>query len=223
MEANAIQIVDPVASGTTGAIGRLSGTFDQFLTLLTTQMQYQDPLAPMDSTQFISQLVQFSSVEQAIHQNLHLKELIELQKTNQAALAVSFIGMEVVANGAEATLVDGEAEWRYTFLESAATSTISILDENGELVRRLDGETAAGEHVLTWDGRNDQGQPVADGVYTIQVTATTANESPVAVSTDFVGRVTGVSTDNGKITLDVNGISVSVEAVISVKEAPAES
>lgn len=205
----------------TSATSKLSGTFDQFLTLLTTQMRYQDPMAPMDSTKFIEQLVMFSNVEQAIHQNLKLDELIDLQKESQTAFAVSYIGKEIVAIGDKAILEDGRAEWRYTLSEQAAFTNISILSETGGLVKRFNGDIAIGEHVLTWDGRDELGQPVADGVYTIMVTAKAADDSAIPVSTDFVGRVTGVSTDNGKITLDVSGIPVSVESVISVKEPPA--
>src|SRR3974390_2835673 len=100
-------------ANTLGAQG-LAGNFNEFLKLLTTQLQNQDPLSPMDTNQFTQQLVQFSSVEQQINMNTQLSTLISLQQTAQTAQAASFIGATVTVNGATAQLVNGRATWNYS-------------------------------------------------------------------------------------------------------------
>src|SRR5215813_8442151 len=88
----------PSSSGsTTDAINKLSGDFNNFLTLLTTQLKNQDPLSPMDSTQFTQQLVAFTGVEQQINTNAKLDQLIGLDKSNLTTGAATYIGNEIEA------------------------------------------------------------------------------------------------------------------------------
>src|SRR6202162_6681273 len=94
-----------------GLVGsqQLAGNFNTFLTLLTTQLQNQDPLSPLDTNQFTQQLVQFASVEQQINMNTSLSTLISLQQTAQATSALGFLGATVVVSGNFAQLVNGQA------------------------------------------------------------------------------------------------------------------
>src|SRR5271154_1591718 len=87
------------SSTNNSAMQQLSGNMNTFLTLLTTQLQHQDPLSPMDSTQFTQQLVEYSQVEQQINTNTNLTNLISLQQTNSGAAAVGYLGKEVTATG----------------------------------------------------------------------------------------------------------------------------
>src|SRR3546814_13205019 len=100
------------ATGTTqtpSASDSISATFDSFLTLLTTQLRYQDPISPMDTNEFTSQLVQFSQVEQSIQQNDNLETLIALQGANQIAFAASLTGKNVEIAGDALELEEGES------------------------------------------------------------------------------------------------------------------
>lgn len=200
---------------------RFADDFDNFLKLLTTQMSHQDPLEPIDPTEFTSQLATFTGVEQAIGTNRKLGELLEAQRTGQAVGAVSYLGTSVEARGDRATLRDGRAEWTYTLGGNAATTTITIVNEQGRTVRTLDGAADAGSHTFVWDGRDDSGNPQPDGPYTVGIAARDSNGAPVSVKTGFVGRVTAVSFLGDQVILSVDGTDVALENVTSVREAGA--
>jgi flagellar basal-body rod modification protein FlgD len=194
----------------------LAQNFDDFLKLLTTQLQNQDPLQPMDSTQFTTQLVQFASVEQQIGQNARLDEIVKLQGANQAVSAVSFLDDIVEAFGSTGLLKDGSADYTYSLASPAQKTTITIKNEAGDVVRTLDGETTAGKHGLTWDGKNDQGLQLPDGKYSITVTATGDNKAQIDTTTGIVGKVIGVTVEDGQLVLDLGGVKVKVTDVLSV-------
>lgn len=201
------------------ATTQLAQNFDNFLRLLTTQMSNQDPLAPLDATEFIAQLAQFTGVEQAINTNVKLAELIALQKSGQAAVAVSYLGTTIEARGNTARLEAGKAEWSYTLAGNSVKTTIKILNDEGRTVRTLPGATTAGQHELLWDGLDDNGIPQFAGLYSIAIDARDAKDAPIPVQTNFVGRVTGVSFADGQVVLSVNGAQVALENVLSVKES----
>ena len=154
-------------------------TFDQFLTLLTAQLRYQDPLSPMESTEFTSQLVQFASVEQSIRINDQLETLIEMQRNDDSATALGYIGHTVEVPGNVVTLKGGHAEIAYILDENARTTAISILDSAGQLVLAANGETVAGKHHFVWNGTSNTGVQLPDGEYRIAGGA----ETPDAVIT----------------------------------------
>lgn len=200
----------------------LAQNFENFLTLLTTQLQNQDPLSPLDSTQFTTQLVQFASVEQQIGQNARLDEIVKIQGGSQAVSAVSFLDNIVEAFGSTGVLKDGSASYSYTLPSTAQKTTITIRNAAGDIVRTIEGETDAGKHKLAWDGKNDQGVQLADGKYSITVTATGENQTPITAVTGIVGKVTGVTVEDGQLVLDLGGVTVKVTDVLSVtKPAPA--
>jgi flagellar basal-body rod modification protein FlgD len=194
----------------------LAQNFENFLTLLTTQLQNQDPLSPMDSTQFTTQLVQFASVEQQIGQNARLDEIVKIQGGSQAVSAVNFLDNVVEAFGSTGILKDGSAGYTYTLPTTAQKTVITIRNAAGDLVRTLDGETEAGKHSLTWDGKNDQGVQLEDGKYSITVTATGENQTPITPITGIIGRVTGVTVEDGQLVLDLGGVTAKVADILSV-------
>ena len=153
--------VSNVASQTsTGGLGGgvdLAETFDNFLVLLTTQLQNQDPLSPLDTNEFTQQLVEFTNVEQAIKTNDKLDQLIAMQGAGILTGALDYIGKEVEFAGAELNLADGEATVVYDLASNAQEITLEILDENGITVRTLTGPTDAGRHEIVWDGKDNFG------------------------------------------------------------------
>src|ERR1044072_5533234 len=91
----------------------LTGNFQTFLTLLTTQLKNQNPLDPLDTNQFTQQLVQFAQVEQQIKQNSQLETLISLEKSAQATTALAYVGSTVAIDGQTAALANGKATWTF--------------------------------------------------------------------------------------------------------------
>jgi flagellar basal-body rod modification protein FlgD len=205
----------------TGSVARFADNVDNFLRLLTAQLSNQDPLEPIDPTEFTSQLATFTGVEQAIDTNRKLGELISVQTLGQAAAAVSYLGTTIEARGDRAVLREGQAEWTYSLGGNAAATTISIVNERGQTVRTLSGATDSGKHTFVWDGRDDSGTLQPDGAYTIEIVAQDVNNEPVSVTTGFVGRVTEVSFLGGQVVLSVDGTHVALENVTSVRETEA--
>src|SRR5215470_11913841 len=97
-------------SSTTGST--LAGNFQTFLTLLTTQLQNQNPLDPLDTNQFTQQLVQFAGVEQQLKTNTELKSLIDIEKSAQATQALVYVGNTVAVDGSKAQF-DKSATWNF--------------------------------------------------------------------------------------------------------------
>src|SRR5450432_3496608 len=120
----------PAQSAATAATPALAGNFNDFLKLLTTQLQHQDPTSPLDPNQFTQELVQFSSVEQQIQTNTSLSTLISLQQNSQVTSALGFLGHNVVINGSVAQMTNGQATWNFTG-SKPSTATINVSDSTG--------------------------------------------------------------------------------------------
>ena len=213
--------VAPVAAAATAAASTaqktLAGNFNTFLTLLTTQLQNQDPLSPMDSNQFTQQLVQFSQVEQQINTNDNLKSLIT-QGTNQTgAYAVSYLGKAVTIAGGNAPLANSQAVWAYNLGAGAATMQLSVTDSSGNVVYSGAGETAAGSHAFNWDGKNLNGTQMPDGTYKLTVTAAAADGSAVQSITTSTGVVSEVDMTGATPQLMVGPMSVALTDVAGVQ------
>ena len=119
----------------------LEEDLNRFLTLLTTQLQHQDPLDPMDATEFTSQLVQFASVEQQIYQNSNLEKLLALQETNKLASLVDFMDNVIEVESQDLVLDEGNARFTYTIPVGAVDTKITISDVTGAQVFTADGST----------------------------------------------------------------------------------
>lgn len=174
----------------------LSADMNTFLTLLTTQLKYQDPLDPMDTAEFTNQLVQYSSVEQAIQTNEKLDTLLSMNVANLGAQAVSYIGKTVQVLGDVMPLEGGKAKAAYTLDKDVKAVTISVKDMNGQIVYSEQGKITAGTHEFTWDGKDNNGNQLEDGAYQIAISTKVADgETSANVTTTVFGKVTGVASD----------------------------
>lgn len=207
------------STGSSRALQGLTDNFDNFLKLLTKQLQHQDPLSPLDTNEFTQQLVQFTGVEQAIATNTKLDKLIALQATSQASTAISYLGTTIDAETSHISLIDGESSFEYALAENATRTSILIFDARGKLVRTETGETAAGKHTFTWDGEDNDGSDLPDGVYKVEIAAVAADGKPIETATGISGRVSGVQIINGSIVLSVGDLQVPFEQVYAVRES----
>ena len=197
----------------------LAADFDSFLQLLITQLQHQDPLSPMDTNEFTSQIVQFASVEQTIATNTNLERLIGLQRASQAASAIDFLGKRIEADGDTTPLVDGYAEWNYALAEQAETVTLTITADDGTVVYDRPGANEPGAHRLVWDGTDANGDPLPEGTYTLRVTARDADGAVVAATTTVVGTVSGIQTSGEELMLFVGRTGIPLSEVIAILDA----
>ena len=200
--------VDPtVNSANTGARTRLSDNYDTFLVLLTAQLQNQDPLAPMDSTQFTQQLVQFSQVEQQIRTNEQLEGLVGHYQAASAGAALSYLGRDAIIEADETYLAGGSANWAYRLPQNATSMTINVKDASGRTIyTTTTAPRTGGEHLFSWDGVKTDGSTAADGVYQIEIKATneagaqitpTVSVRETIMGVDFTGSTPVVITPAG--------------------------
>ena len=209
-------VSNQTSTGGLGGSVDLAETFDNFLVLLTTQLQNQDPLSPLDTNEFTQQLVEFTNVEQAIKTNDKLDQLIAMQGAGILTGALDYIGKEVEFGGTEFTLAEGEATVVYDLASNAQETIIEIRDESGFTVRTLTGSTDAGKHEIAWDGKDEFGNSLADGTYEFEVSALDAEGQPISLTQGTIGRVTGVDVVDGIIMLSVGDLSVSLSQITSV-------
>lgn len=187
-------------STTNTASQNLSADMNTFLTLLTTQLKYQDPLDPMDTVEFTNQLVQYSSVEQAIQTNEKLDSLLSMNIANLGAQAVSYIGKVAQVLGNVMPLEGGKAKATYTLDKNVVSTTIVVKDMNGNIVYSEQGKVTSGTHEFTWDGKDSNGNQLEDGAYKIEVSTKVASgETAASVVTTVFGRVTGVASDSSGV------------------------
>ncbi|HKJ75359.1 MAG TPA: flagellar hook capping FlgD N-terminal domain-containing protein [Alphaproteobacteria bacterium] len=211
------------SSSAASAQTSLSGNFDTFLKLLTTQMQNQDPLKPMDSTQFTDQLVQFSGVEQSIKTNQNLEKLISLVSSNNLNNAMGYLGKGIEADIPDTSLKNGSATWNYSLGATSDQTGLQITDSHGRVVYKTAGETGSGPHTFTWDGRDANGNTLPDGVYTLSVAAKTSGGTAIDSSVTLNGTVSDVNIVNGSPVLSVNGVSVDTSKITAIHEPTTQS
>ncbi|HTF99177.1 MAG TPA: flagellar hook assembly protein FlgD [Nitrospirota bacterium] len=175
-----------------------------FLKLLTTQLQAQNPLNPMDSTNFTAQLAQFSSLEQLTNINSEMSSLLASQQSLQNTMVTSLIGKTVRISGNTVTL-NGQAAMQYSLGSDASKVTISVYDTNGALVKStVLGAQGAGKNTFTWDGRDSNGNVKPSGQYTFSVSAVDAAGAAVTATPVYNGVVTGVAFENSTTYLTID-------------------
>ena len=216
---SATQAVSAVGSN------QIAGNYDTFLQLLTTQLQNQDPLSPLDTSQFTEQLVEFSSVEQEINENTNLQTLISLQQNSEATQALQLIGSTVTVNGTAGTLANASgqpASWSLNS-PSPATGTVSITNSSGTVVFTGTTSLSSGNQTYTWNGVGANGVTWPDGTYNLSVSATSATGSAVTVSSQTSGTVTAVNISQNPPQVTVGGQSYPLSAIQSITSSGASN
>ena len=177
---------------------------DDFLKLFVTQLRAQNPLNPMNNTEFTAQLAQFSSLEQLNNISMQLHDLLLYQNSLQNTLSNTLIGRKVKISGNEVYLKDN-AEISYALQEDVSKVKISVYSSSGELVKEVNlGQQTSGEKNYVWDGTDNSGNHLPEGHYQIKVEALDDSGTPVNVSTMVYGTVTGITFDNNITYLIIN-------------------
>jgi len=202
---------------TTQARKALSANYDTFLKLLTAQLQNQDPLKPMDSTQFTQQLVMYSQVEQQISTNDNLSSLIALTKSATGANAVSYLGRTAFTQGGDTSLTDGAADWRYTMPNDAANVTLNVTDASGRTVFTGPGEANLGAHNFHWNGKNNQGTTQPNGTYKLSIVAKAGDGTALTPTINGSGIVREIDMSGTSPTATIGARKVDLSEIVGLK------
>lgn len=221
-------IISPIATDTNGnpisvESQKMLGK-DDFLKLLITKLTHQDPLNPMDDEAFIAQLAQFSSLEQLQNVNNSLEnslewDFLQMQTINNT-MATNLIGREVKAsyNGVYLNS-DNQPTISFNSTKYAQKVNVQILDINGSVIRTLvDQEVPPGSNKIMWDGRDQNGQRVDEGYYSISISAVDANGESFTPSTFLQGRVSGIVYREGSAYLQIDGMEIPLAEINEINE-----
>jgi flagellar basal-body rod modification protein FlgD len=203
------------AASSSNSLASLSSNFGDFLNLLLTQLQNQDPTSPMDANSFTSELVEFSSVEQQINTNTSLGQLIQLTQVSDVTQSSAILGKQVTVQSSQIPLQNGTGTLNFN-APSPEPVTITVQDANGNTLQQTTVKAAQGANTWNWDGTSSSGQQLPDGAYTVVVTGGAAGAVAAAVPFTVVGTATGVTTQNNNVNLQLGGLSVPFSAVTSV-------
>ncbi len=201
-------------TGTT-ALSKLNGNFTDFLSLLMTQLQNQDPSSPMDSNTFTTELVQFSGVEQQISTNSDLTQLIQLGQANQIEQSASMLGKPVTATSSQLSLQNGSAAVNFNTTTSEPIG-IAIYNSSGAQVQTASLTSVAGANTWQWDGKSATGATMPDGAYKVSVVGIAADGSSAAVPFTITGKATSVQNNSGTVQVQMGGLTLPFSAVNSV-------
>lgn len=187
---------------------------DSFMLLLVTQFKYQDPLNPMDDKEFISQMAQFSSLEQMMNLNTSMDNMVDAANNQQMINATSYIGKLVTVTGNSiGKVTDGTtgevsvSSFRYAFGDNVVKGTLTIRDASGNTIYSEDlaGKQAGTTFEFNWDGKTGSGELAPDGVYTVSLSAFNANGEAVISDQVVDATVTGVINQDGVVYLGMDG------------------
>ena len=197
---------------------------DAFLKMLVAQMEHQDPLNPMEGTDFSAQLAQFSSLEQLFNVNDTLEDLAASMGSKGQENVLDYIGKEITSKDSTLILKDGQVSNGLFTLTEPSEVVISIYDDFGqEIMTLFPGLLEADTHPIEWNGRDRTGTAVADGDYQFAVTAISDSGARTPVKTEASGLVTGVTYDSGIPYLVVNDRWVDPATVTKISDPSGSS
>ncbi|MAY89030.1 MAG: hypothetical protein CML02_20190 [Pseudooceanicola sp.] len=208
------------AAGSSTASTQLTADYESFLKLLTAQVANQDPLEPMDSTTFVSQLAQLSQVEQSIQTNANLEQINVRLAAAGALSDIQLIGHEVTLATDTIELRDGSAAFEFELNEPAQSVTARIMTEDGTVVRTLSGLNTSADtaHAVTWDGYDNQGLLVPDAVFKVAIDAVDAEDTAISASTYASTEVEELTFETGQSVMVLrNGDQALSGSVIAIR------
>ncbi|MCI5097390.1 MAG: flagellar hook assembly protein FlgD [Rhodobacteraceae bacterium] len=217
---NTPSLIGNAGGNSASSLSQLSEDYNRFLTLLTAQVQHQDPLAPMDSTQFVSQLAQLSQVEQAVSTNAQLEKLGSQIVGLTAVSGLNMVGRDVTISTNRINQVDGGNESFYRIVGDADEVVAEIRDPLDRLVRTIENMPveAGKDHAIAWDGRDNDGQPVLDGMYTLTLRATDGDGEAVPAFSYRRGDIQEVLFEGGELYYKISGDEiVASDTVLAVR------
>jgi flagellar basal-body rod modification protein FlgD len=213
----ATSIASTAATSSSTSTAASSLTSSDFLNLLVSELQNQNPLDPTNSTDFINQLTSYANFDQQQTLNTNLSSLATSFNSLMTLNSSNYIGKTVEAKGDTGTLQNGQLSFGYSLNSAASSVTLTVKDSAGNAVWTGSGTTTAGANSFVWDGKATDGTQLSNGgQYSLSVTATDSSGKSVYGYTTISGKVTGVDSSSGTAKLTIGNTSVSTSNVIGV-------
>jgi flagellar basal-body rod modification protein FlgD len=200
------------AASSSNPLQQLSSNFNDFMSMLLTQLQNQDPTSPMDTQSFTTELVQFTGVEQQVATNSSLSQLIQLTQADQVMQSSAVVGKSVSVQSSQLTLQSGKAALDYN-TQAAEPVQITVTDSSGNTLYSQAVTATAGANTWTWNGQTSSGAQTPDGAYNVTVTTGTAK---TAVPFTVEGTVTGMQDSSGTVSLQLGLLTVPMTSLTSM-------
>lgn len=213
--ANAPTAAQAASATGTNALAQLTGNYQTFLNMLMTQLQNQDPSSPMDTNQFTTELVQFSSVEQQINTNSSLTQLIQLTQSGEMLQGSAIVGHSVAAANTDMSVQSGTGTIQFT-AAAAEPVQISVYNSAGALMNSSSVNAAKGANTWSWNATAANGQTQSDGDYRVVVNTTSSTGVTTAIPFNTVGLATGVLTNGTTLDLQMGGVTTAFSNVQQV-------
>ncbi|HEY7581149.1 MAG TPA: flagellar hook capping FlgD N-terminal domain-containing protein [Acetobacteraceae bacterium] len=214
-QTNAATATSSATSTGNNALNSLSANFGDFLKLLMTQLQNQDPSSPLDTNQFTSELVQFSSVEQQINTNTSLTQLIQLTQAGEVMQGSSMTGKRVTVSSDHVPLQNGQGTIQFN-APAAEPVDIAIYSDSGAKLSDQMLMATKGSNTWTWNGTTSSGSTLPDGSYKVAVTGANADGTTSALTFSVIGTATGVQNQSNGMQLQLGALSVDFSKVQAV-------
>jgi flagellar basal-body rod modification protein FlgD len=213
----ATSVASTAATSSSTSTAASSLTSSDFLNLLVSELQNQNPLDPTNSTDFINQLTSYANFDQQQTLNTNLSSLATSFNSLMTLNSSNYIGKTVEAKGDTGTLQNGQVSFGYSLNSAASSVTLTVKDSAGNAVWTGSGTTTAGANSFAWDGKTTDGTQLSNGgQYSLSVTATDSSGNSVYGYTTISGKVTGVDSSSGTAKLTIGNTSVSTNNVIGV-------
>lgn len=192
-------------------------TQDDFINILVTQMKYQNPLEPLNNEQMAMQIAQMSSVDALQQMERTMKNMAAKYDLVANLQATSLIGKKVEVAGNQLYLSPNQIAEGFYQLPQAARVTINIYDSLGNLVRRIDeGRKEVGKQKFSWNGQNNKGELMAEGLYTFVISAVDEKGNKLEVSTSQIGEIKEISYENGIIYFMIGGQKYNLASILTI-------
>jgi flagellar basal-body rod modification protein FlgD len=195
---------------------------DDFLKLMISQLKYQDPMSPMDGTQFASQLAQFSSLEQLSNLNTNVENSINanyvLTQSINNTMSATLIGKDVKLNGSNVQYANQEnIQLGYNLPSDAVSAQLNVYDSNGNIVKTINNvPTSSGDHKLSWDFTDNNGNKVPVGTYTFDIKAKNVSNTDMTATYFKYGTIDGIKFSDSGSQLMIDGAAYSLSDILEI-------
>lgn len=193
---------------------------NDYLTLLVTQLKYQDPGKPMENYEMASQMAQFNTVEQLVGINKTLTNLGKSQEESKADKLSQYLGkyVEVQGNNLKLNSDNNTSVARFSIPTTTSATSIEIKNSQGKAVRSITlGQMQAGSHEVNWDGKNTQGEKLPAGDYTFVVHASSEDGKEITAKSSFLAKVNGITDILSGGKLETTAGTIEPTKILSVR------